>query len=114
MIGPTNWLPDVALAPAHPAVPPDAMQLVALVELQFSVDDPFGGTPGGVAEIVTVGDGTIVTVVFVGGLVPPAPVQVNVNCVVTVSTGVVNEPLIGCAPGQPVEPFDAVQLNAFV
>ena len=101
----------MAFGPGQSLVPPVALQLVALVELQVNLDMPFGATPGGDAEIVTVGDGTTVTVVF-AGVVPPAPVQLNVNCVVAVNAGVVNEPLAGRAPGQPAEPPDAVQLLA--
>jgi len=54
-----------------------ALQAVALVELQLSVDVPPLGTLVGLAVSVTVGAGTTVTVALAFP-VPPAPVQVTV------------------------------------
>ena len=85
-----------------PAQPPDAAHDVALLELHVSVDDPPDATVVGDAEMLTVGAGTTVTVVFVAAL-PPAPVQLSVYCVVAASAGVVTMPLVGCAPAQPPE-----------
>ena len=51
---PVDWLPLVALAPVQP---PEAVQLVALVELQVSVEDAPLAIEAGAAEIVTVGAG---------------------------------------------------------
>jgi len=52
--GPTCALPEVALAPLHP---PEAVQLVAFVELQVRVGVPFVATEVGLADRVTVGAG---------------------------------------------------------
>jgi hypothetical protein len=73
---PVDWLPLVARLPLHPS---DAVQVVALVELQVSVDEPPEFTLMGLAEIDTVGAGGAVTVtVAVRAVLPPAPVQVSV------------------------------------
>ena len=53
---PVDWLPLVALAPVQP---PEAVQLVALVELQVSVEDAPFAIEAGAAEIVTVGAGVV-------------------------------------------------------
>lgn len=53
--GPVETLPLVACGPLHP---PDAVQLVASVELQVRVDVPPLAMPAGVAVNVTVGTGT--------------------------------------------------------
>jgi hypothetical protein len=50
--GPVDWLPDVALAPDHA---PEAVQEVALVEDQVSVEDPPLVTDSGVAASDTAG-----------------------------------------------------------
>jgi hypothetical protein len=68
----------VGLVPAAvcaPLQPPDAVQDVALVEVQVSVVPAPGATPFGVAVRVAVG--TIFTVADEFGLVPPAPVHDN-------------------------------------
>jgi len=64
--GPTCALPDVALVPLQP---PEAVQLVAFVELQVSVGVPLVATEVGLAERVTVGAGVDP---------PPPPVTVTV------------------------------------
>lgn len=56
---PVEVLPLVAWLPLHP---PEAVQVVALVELQVSVEAPPIGTLFGLAVRVTVGAGTTVTV----------------------------------------------------
>ncbi len=58
-------------------VPPVAVQEIALVELQVSVDDDPLAIVVGLAVNEAVGLGTTVTVADAGVLVPPAPVQVN-------------------------------------
>ncbi len=64
------WVPDQ---------PPEAVQEVALVELQVSVEVPPEATLVGLAVSETAGDGAVtVTVADCGALVPPAPVQVSV------------------------------------
>jgi hypothetical protein len=60
-----------------PLQPPEAVQEVALVELQVNVDVPPLTIVVGFAVSVTVGLGAIVTVADVALLVPPVPVQVN-------------------------------------
>ena len=72
---PVDWLPLVAFAPAN--VPPVAVQEVALVELQVSVDVPPPAIVAGFAVSVAVGLGAIVTVAVAAVLVPPVPVQVS-------------------------------------
>ncbi len=70
-------VPLVALLPLHPAPVPEAVQEVALVELQVSVDAAPLATDVGFAVSVTVGMGTMVTVAVATLLVPPAPLQVS-------------------------------------
>jgi hypothetical protein len=60
-----------------PLQPPEAVQEVALVELQVSVDVPPPAIVVGFAVSVAVGLGAIVTVADVALLVPPVPVHVN-------------------------------------
>ena len=71
------WLPLVPFAPAN--VPPVAVQDVALVELQVSVEDPPLATLVGLAVTMAVGTGLAVTVMVAvaSALVPPEPVQVS-------------------------------------
>jgi hypothetical protein len=52
----------VPLTGLDPLQPPDAVQLVALVELQLSVEVPPPAMLVGLADSVTVGTGTTVTV----------------------------------------------------
>ena len=101
--------PVVAFAQA--SVPPVAVQEVALVELQVSVEVPPLAIVVGLAVSVAVGLGATVTVAVAAVLVPPAPVQVRVYVVEVVSTGVVNESFTCC---EPVQPPEAVQLVAFL
>jgi len=69
----------VPLAAFVPLQPPVAVQDVALVELQVSVEDPSLGMLMGFAVNVAVGTGLAVTVTVAAAavLVPPGPVQVN-------------------------------------
>ena len=67
------------LVASVPDQPPEAVQEVALVELQVRVAAPPEATLVGLAVSVTVGAGAVtVTVVDCGALVPPDPVQVSV------------------------------------
>jgi hypothetical protein len=70
-------LPD---RPSLPVQPPLAAQLVALVLLQVSIDVPPPALRvDGVALIVTVGSGTVLTTSVAEAVaVPPGPVQVSV------------------------------------
>jgi hypothetical protein len=58
-----------------PLQPPDAVQAVALVELQLNVAAPPLGTT--VGDAVNVAEGTTLTVMLDGTLAPPWPLQVN-------------------------------------
>jgi hypothetical protein len=72
------WLPAVALVPLQP---PDAVQAVAFVEFHVKVLEPPLATLVGAADKLTVGAGVgVVTVTeALRWVVPPAPVQLNVN-----------------------------------
>ena len=70
---PVLLLPLMARAPLQP---PEAVQPVALVELQLSVDEPPFGTNIGLADNDAAG--MTLTVADTGVLVPPAPLQVMV------------------------------------
>jgi len=67
-----DWLPEVALVPVHP---PEAVQEVALVEDQVSIEDPPLATDVGIAESDTAGVVGVVGVVAAGAeaelAVPP-------------------------------------------
>jgi hypothetical protein len=106
---PVDCDPLIASAPLQA---PDAVQAVALVELQVSVDALPLETLAGLALKDTVGAGGADTVTVADcEAEPPDPVQVRVNFVVAVSAGVACEPAVGSAPLQPPE---AVQAVAFV
>ena len=97
-----------------PLQPPEALQLVASVELHVNVDDPPLLTLVGLAVRVTVGAGMTVTVTASLAL-PPAPVQVNAKLVVAVNAAVVCVPLVALVPLQPpeaVQPVALVELHA--
>ena len=68
------WDPDDAFVPVQP---PDAVQLVAFVELHVSVDELPDAMLLGEAVNVTVGAGTTVTLA-VCAAEPPVPVQLSV------------------------------------
>jgi hypothetical protein len=71
---PLLWLPLGANVPLHP---PDAVQLVAFVDVHERVEAELLATEVGLAMSVTVGAGATVTVAVAALLVPPEPVQVN-------------------------------------
>ena len=73
MSEPVDWLPEVALLPDHA---PEAVQEVALVDDQVSVEDPPLAIDAGFAVSDTVGAGNTVTVTDALAL-PPDPVQVR-------------------------------------
>jgi hypothetical protein len=99
----------VPLVPYAPVQPPDAAHEVALLELQVNVDEPPGAITEGYTE--SVADGTIFTVAVAGALVPPVPVHVSENAVLTVSAPVLRLPL---AAKVPLHPPEAVQEVALV
>jgi hypothetical protein len=72
---PVGKLPLVAKIPPQPPAPPDAVHVVAFVELQVSVEPPPLAIVVGEAVRVTVGaaDAVTVTVAWAGALVPPSP-----------------------------------------
>jgi len=105
--GAVDAVPLVGSMPVHP---PDALQLVAFVELHVNVDDPLLATVVGVAVNETVGAGTTVTVTVWLAL-PLVPVQVSVKLVVAVKAAVVSLPFAALEPDQPPE---ALQLEEFV
>jgi hypothetical protein len=98
-------LPLSVLLPLHP---PDAVQLVALVEDQVSVAVPPAGTLDGLTDSETAGGGgaalTVTTVLAC--VVPPGPVQLNTKVEVLDSEPVDWVPLVALLPFQP---FEAVQ-----
>jgi hypothetical protein len=67
----------VPLAVFVPLQPSEAVQDVALVELQVNMDVPPLAIVVGLAVSVAVGAGAMVTVAVAGVLVPPTPVHVN-------------------------------------
>jgi hypothetical protein len=104
---PVDWLPLVAFAPLQPS---DAVQAVALVELQVNSDDVPVPMVAGVAVSVTVGTGITVTVADWTAL-PPSPAQVSVKLVVADNVPVDWVPLVAF---DPVQPSDAVHAVALV
>jgi hypothetical protein len=72
---PVLWLPLAVFVPAN--VPPAALQDVALVELQVSMEVPLLATLVGFAFKVAVGIVPTVTVAVTTELVPPGPVHVS-------------------------------------
>ena len=103
-------LPLTGRDPLHP---PEAVQLVAFVDDQFSAVRLPTTTVAGFAVNVTVGAaGPVVTVTCaLLFAVPPVPVQLNVNVVDAVRPPITSAPLW---PFAPPHPFEAVQLVAFV
>ena len=116
--GPTTT-PVALLVGWVPVQPPEAVQLVALVELHVSVEEPPLATLVGFAVSVTDGGGggaETVTVAVCDAL-PPGPVQSSVNEVVAVRLPVDVDPLVGSAPLQPpeaVQPVASLELQVSV
>ena len=105
---PVVWLPLTAKVPLQP---PDAVQDVALVELQVRVEAAPLTTAVGFAVKEAVGS-RIVTVAVAAALVPPVPVQVSEYVVLAVSVPVDWLPLVAFVPAN--APPVAVQDVAFV
>jgi hypothetical protein len=72
---PLDWEPLIALLPDHP---PEAVQAVALVDVQDRVDAAPLFTVLGVADKLTVGAGVLTETVVDWVALPPAPLQVSV------------------------------------
>jgi hypothetical protein len=99
--GPLDWLPLVALLPDQP---PEAVQLVAFVELQVRVAEAPLATLEGDAVMVTSGAGCWPTdTVTDSARVPPSPVQVSVKTVLLVIGPVEAVPLVALVPDHPPE-----------
>jgi hypothetical protein len=101
-------VPLIAFAPDQP---PDAVQLVAFVELQVSIVVPPLVTLVGFALKVTVGTGGVTVTFAVAFASPPAPVQVSVNVLFAVRAAEAALPDIAF---EPVQAPDAVQLVASI
>jgi hypothetical protein len=99
---PVDWLPFAASVPLHA---PEAVQAVALVEVQVRVAAPPLATAGELTVRAATGGGVAagvtVTVAKAASLVPPAPVQVIEKVVVAASAPVVRDPLAASDPLQP-------------
>jgi hypothetical protein len=72
--GALGSVPEMPLSPVHA---PLAMQLVALVLDQFSVEEAPDKTVVGVADSTTVGNGFTVTLVETDADDPPGPEQLS-------------------------------------
>ena len=72
LIAPVPWVP---LTAREPLQPPEALQEVALVELQVSVELAPGAITEGLTESVAVGSGRMATDALAGAELPPAPVH---------------------------------------
>ena len=95
----------------EPDQPPEAVQAVALVEVQLKVELAPCAILVGFALSDTLGTGAETVTVADCEAEPPAPVQVSVYLVVAVSAGVADEPLIAF---DPLHPPEAVQVVALV
>jgi hypothetical protein len=94
-----------------PDQPPEAVQLLALLEDQLRIADPPPVTLAGLALRLTEGAGMETLTVTDWLALPPGPLQVSVKLVEVLSAPVLAVPLVGSFPDQPPE---AVQLVAFV
>lgn len=95
--GPVLALPLVACVPVHP---PEAVQLVAFVEVQVSVDELPATTLAGLADSVIVGTGgaAVTVTVTLFCVVPPLPVQSSAYVDVLASNPVDSLPLVDFDP----------------
>jgi len=106
--GPVLAVPPGARAPLHP---PEAVHVVALVEVHVSMDAFPEATAFGDADNVAVGAGISATVTVAGAETPPGPVQMSVYPVLAV-----NGPVLAVPPGAraPLHPPEAVHVVALV
>ncbi len=100
--------PLLALVPDQP---PDAVQALALLLVQLSVELPPLAMLLGFALSVTVGAAALTVTAAVADPVPPGPEQVKVNVELAVSVPVDCEPCTALVPDQAP---DAVQLVALL
>jgi hypothetical protein len=94
---PVDWEP---VSPLEPLQPPDAVQEVALLLDQVSVEAAPAFTVLGAALSVTVGAAPETVIVTDCEADPPAPVQVTTYSVVLVRAGVCQIALVGTSPRQ--------------
>jgi len=99
------------LVASLPLQPPEAMQEVAFLDDQDSVELLPLATVLGLALKLTVGAGEVTVTVADCAALPPAPVQVSVYVAFAVRAPVDWEPLVAWLPDQPPE---AVHEVAFV
>ena len=99
--------PLVASVPLHP---PDAVQEVAWVDDQDSVELAPLATVLGLALKLTVGAGEVTVTVADWAALPPVPVQVKVYEAFAVSAPVDSEPLMALVPDQAPDAVQAVAL----
>jgi hypothetical protein len=108
-IEPMLWLPDVALLPAQPPIPPLPVQLVALLVVQVKEVDPPMATDVGFAVKVTVGAGVAPAIEIVTDLVvEPPDVFVHVSVRVVVAA---RGPMARFVPVKARVPFHAAMLG---
>jgi hypothetical protein len=104
---PVDCVPPVALAPVHA---PEAVQLVALVDDQVSVEAVPLATVCGLAVIVTAGGAAFTVTVAAWERLPPPPVHVSEKLLVLVNGPVDCVPLVALAPVQAPEAVQPVAL----
>jgi len=102
---PVDCEPLVALAPDHA---PEAVQPVASVDDQVSVEPAPLAMVCGLAEIVTVGAGAFTVTVEDCVALPPLPVQLKVKVPVLVNAPVDCEPLVALVPNHAPEAVQSV------
>jgi hypothetical protein len=90
-------VPPGARAPLHP---PEAVHVVALVEVHVKVELAPEATAVGVAASETDGGGYTVTAAMTGAVVPPGPVQVKENVAFAIRMPVLCVPLLASVPLQ--------------
>jgi hypothetical protein len=105
-----DWEPWIALEPDQP---PEALQVVALVDDQVRVALPPLVMALGPTLKVTVGAGDLMVTVADCTALPPGPEQVSVYVAFADKTPVDCEPLAGLLPDQPPEAVHAVAFAAF-
>lgn len=106
----------VPLVASGPVQPPDAVQLVAFVELQVSIVVLPLVTLVGFALMVTVGNGATVTSV-VAFASPPAPVQSSVKLLLTVRGALASLPEVAFVPlhaPEAVQPVAPIELHVSI
>jgi hypothetical protein len=96
----------------EPIQPPDAVQLVAPLELQVRIALAPGATVVGLTVSDTTGgvvasEAAVTATVTDFDMEPPVPEQLSENIVVAVNACVVNPPEVGCVPLHPPEAIHA-------